>query len=103
MRPVSVSGCGTGAPGSAFGLDALDREGFDGFCAASADFGSADFSGVGNGDADRVCACAPCTSHSTATTGKTAKRRPTARISPANAAFVRDRCRDGNFSFALLC
>jgi hypothetical protein len=103
MRPVSVSGCGTGAPGSDFGVAALDREGFDGFCAGSADLGWVDFNGAGNGDADGVCACAPCMSHSAATTGKTAKRRPTARISPANAAFVRDRRRDGNFSFPLLC
>ena len=103
MRPVLVSGCGTAVPGSAFGLCVLVREGFAGFGAGSADLGWVDFNGVGNGDADGVCACTSCTSHSTSMTGKIAKKRPTMRVSPANAAFVRDRHSDGNFSFAPLC
>jgi hypothetical protein len=99
---VIVSGCGTAAPDSAFGLDARDRVGFAGFGVGSADLGWVDFNGAGNGDADGVCACAACTPHNTSITGKIAKKRPTARISPANTAFVRDRRSDGNFSFGRL-
>ena len=108
MRAGMVSACGmvagAGARLDLVGLAVAGFAGADGTLSGllrssffESAFGRASFEG------GTACACACCASDKAIIAKTIGKKRPTTGMSVANAAFVRDRRRVGDFSSGRLC